>query len=94
MTIAAGYFRSKYFLGSLFATGMGLLAAVGQFGYAAPVLGIIDADLGPDPNFIWISLIYNVALSVFLPIVGRLSDIFGRRWFFVRSPRYAVLFLC
>ncbi|KAK4565373.1 hypothetical protein LTR86_003990 [Recurvomyces mirabilis] len=86
-----GYFRSKYFLGSLFATGMGLLAAVGQFGYAAPVLGIIDADLGPDPNFIWISLIYNVALSVFLPIVGRLSDIFGRRWFFIAGAVVGVV---
>ena len=59
---------------------MGLMAAVGQFGYSGPLLGVINADLGPDKNYIWISLVYNVCLSVFLPIVGRLSDIFGRRY--------------
>ncbi|KAK5709649.1 hypothetical protein LTR17_019585 [Elasticomyces elasticus] len=68
-----GYFRSRNFLGSLLATELGLMAAVAQFGYIAPILSLINADLGPDPNYIWISLIYNVCLSVFLPIVGRLS---------------------
>jgi MFS family permease len=55
---------------------MGLMAATGQFGYAAPILSVINEDLGPSSNYIWISLVYNVCLSVFLPIVGRLSDIF------------------
>lgn len=73
LKLDTGYFRSKYFLGSVFATGMGLMAAVGQFGYAAPILGIINEDIGPDPNYVWISLVYNVCLAVFLPIVGRLS---------------------
>jgi MFS family permease len=59
---------------------MGLTAATGQFGYAAPILSVINEDLGPSSNYIWISLIYNVCLSVFLPIVGRLSDMFGRRY--------------
>lgn len=83
LTAKPGYFRSKYFLGSVLATGLGLWAATAQFGYAAPILNIINNDLGPDDNYIWISLIYNVCLSVFLPIIGRLSDIFGRRYFFI-----------
>jgi MFS family permease len=39
----------------------------------------IDAELGADPMFVWVSLIYNAILAVCLVLVGRLSDIFGRR---------------
>ncbi|KAF2007579.1 MFS general substrate transporter [Amniculicola lignicola CBS 123094] len=34
-------------------------------------------------GYAWISLVYNAVLAVFLSPVGRLSDIFGRRYFFV-----------
>ncbi|PGH00780.1 hypothetical protein AJ80_09119 [Polytolypa hystricis UAMH7299] len=78
-----GYFSSSFFVGSMFAIGMGLLAAVSGFGYAAPILGIIDADIGPDPNAVWISLSYTLTVAVALAIVGRTSDIFGRRWIFI-----------
>jgi MFS family permease len=47
------------------------------------VLGIINADIGPDPRYVWISLVYNVVLGVMFLIVGRLSDIFGRRYFMI-----------
>jgi MFS family permease len=75
-----GYFRSKYFIGSLLATGMGLWCGVSSFALAAPVLGLINEDIGPDTRFAWISLSYNCVLAVCLAPVGRLSDIFGRRW--------------
>ena len=52
-------------------------------GYAAPILGIINADLGPDPRYIWISLVYTAVLAICLAPLGRLTDIFGRRYFFV-----------
>jgi len=32
---------------------------------------------------VWVSLVYTVTLSVFLLIIGRLSDIFGRRYFMI-----------
>ena len=50
---------------------------------AAPILGVINADIGPDPNYVWIALGYTVPLAVGLTLVGRLSDLFGRRWFFI-----------
>lgn len=78
-----GYYRSKYFLGSFFATGIGLWCAVSTFGFVAPILSVINEDIGPDPRYIWISLIYNAVLAVFLAPTGRLSDIFGRRYFFI-----------
>jgi MFS family permease len=38
---------------------------------------------GPDPNFVWIATGYTLAIGVSCLIWGRLSDIFGRRWFFI-----------
>ena len=75
-----GYFRSRYFLGSSAAVALSLLATVSAFGYAAPILGVINEDIGPDPNYIWAALVYTVSLSVSLVLVGRITDIFGRRW--------------
>lgn len=42
-----GYFRSKFFVGSMAGIGLGLCAGVAAFGYAAPILGVINADIGP-----------------------------------------------
>ncbi|KAK0392755.1 hypothetical protein NLU13_2250 [Sarocladium strictum] len=78
-----GYYYSRYFLGSVMAIGLGLWAAVASFGYAAPVLGVINADIGPDPRYTWVALVYNAALAIFITPFGRLSDIFGRRYFFI-----------
>ncbi|KAF2403745.1 MFS general substrate transporter [Trichodelitschia bisporula] len=78
-----GYYRSPFFIGSFMAIGLGLWAGTASFGYAAAILTFINTDLGPDKNFTWVSLIYNVTLSVCLGPMGRLSDIFGRRWFFI-----------
>jgi MFS family permease len=49
----------------------------------APLLTTINEDIGPDPNIVWVSLSYLLTLTVFLALVGRLTDIFGRRWFFI-----------
>lgn len=82
-TLPQGYYRSLSFWGSMLATALGLMAGTGAFAYAAPVLTQINEDIGPDGRYVWISLVYNTALAVCLAIVGRLSDIFGRRYFFI-----------
>jgi len=86
-----GYFRSAFFIGSMLAVGLSLTCGVAAFGYAAPLLTQINAELGPDPMFVWVSLVYNVMLSIGLVIVGRLSDIFGRRYFFIGGQVIAIL---
>lgn len=86
--------RSDYspaFLGTFFALGLGFLAGVSGFAYIAPVLSIINADIGPDPNITWVALVHPVALSVALTIVGRMTDIFGRRWFFIGAAGLAAV---
>ncbi len=86
-----GYFYSPRFLGTVAATGLGLCSAVGGFGLAAPNLTIINNDIGPDANIVWVSLVYTLVTAVGMLLVGRLSDLFGRRYFFIGSAFLALL---
>jgi hypothetical protein len=45
--LPAGYFTSPFFIGTMTGIGLGLMAGVAGFGYAAPILAIINADIGP-----------------------------------------------
>lgn len=56
---------------------------MGGFALAAPLLTLINNDIGPDPQIVWIALAYTLPLAVAQTLVGRLSDLFGRRWFFI-----------
>ncbi|KAL2794843.1 fungal trichothecene efflux pump [Aspergillus keveii] len=49
----------------------------------AVILSSINADLGPDANYPWITICWNLGAAVIVTIGGRLSDIFGRRWFLI-----------
>ncbi|KAF2420731.1 MFS general substrate transporter [Tothia fuscella] len=86
-----GYFRSKFFLGSMAAICVSLWGGVSAFAFAAPILSVINEDIGPDPAYTWIALIYNVTIAVIIAPLGRLSDIFGRRYFFVACAALGVL---
>lgn len=45
---------------------------------AAPT---INAELGPNPDYIWINVTWSLGAAILVSIGGRLSDIFGRRYF-------------
>jgi hypothetical protein len=76
-SLPKGYYRSPFFVGTMFATGLGLSAGVGGYALAAPELSVINADIGPNANVTWVSLVYTLTLAVGLLLVGRLSDLFG-----------------
>jgi MFS family permease len=42
--------------------------------------GLINADIGPDPNIQWVATVWNLGSAVGFLLIGRLSDIFGRKW--------------
>lgn len=86
-----GYFYSKSFLGTFLAIGFNLMGSTGGFALVAPVLGSINEKVGPSPAITWLALVYTICLAVGLLLVGRLSDIFGRRWFFIGGTFIGVI---
>ncbi|KIW07445.1 uncharacterized protein PV09_02284 [Verruconis gallopava] len=86
-----GYFTSAYFLGSMIAVGFNLMASTGGFALVAPILNQINAAVGPSESITWLSLVYTICLAVGLLTVGSLSDIFGRRWFFIGGTALGVI---
>ncbi len=86
-----GYFRTIHFWGSMFAIGMSLMCGVAGFSFIAPLLAIVNDDLGPSEDINWVALTYTLTGAVGLMIVGRLTDIFGRRWFFVVGSALALI---
>ncbi|PLB35258.1 trichothecene efflux pump [Aspergillus candidus] len=77
------YYRSIGFIGTIFAFCMSNISQFISFILPANMLTFIGQDIGPSPNLTWVSLAYSLGLSVGFLLVGRLSDIFGRRWFFI-----------
>jgi len=81
--VPKGYFTSIRFIGSMIAIPMFFTSGQGGFSMVATVITQINADIGPSPNIVWLALSYLLTTSVGLIIVGRVTDIFGRRWWFI-----------
>jgi len=60
---------------------LGYMAAVFAIQMSSAVLTTINADIGPSHSFSWLSTAQVLPVAVLGPLVGRLSDIFGRRNF-------------
>lgn len=86
-----GYFTSFKFMGTILAIGLQMACGQGGFSLIAPVLPQINADIGPDPNLTWVALCYLLTTSIGLVFVGRITDIFGRRWWFVGANGIATV---
>lgn len=81
--VPLSYWYSPGFVGSFTAIGMSFLAASGGYGLVAPLTSFINEDIGPSANVVWVSLAWLLLQAITYLIFGRLSDIFGRRWFFI-----------
>jgi MFS family permease len=55
------------------------------------ILSFINAELGPDPRYTWITISWNLGGAIFVTIGGRLSDIFGRRYFFLTGASILIV---
>ncbi|KAF2263053.1 fungal trichothecene efflux pump [Lojkania enalia] len=84
-SLPKGYYRSLNFFGTVIATCLAQIS--GYLGWVLPsnTLALINAAIGPSPNIIWVSISWTAGFAVGFTLVGRLSDIFGRRWFFICS---------
>lgn len=52
---------------------------------------MVNNDIGPSPSYVWIGLVNTLMLAVGSTLVGRLTDIFGRRWFIILSCILAIV---
>ena len=63
------------------------------FSFVLPVsvLLSINQDIGPSNNIAWMATAWSLASAVVMTIAGRLSDIFGRRNFFLLGNALGVV---
>ncbi|KAK4551369.1 hypothetical protein LTR86_011210 [Recurvomyces mirabilis] len=86
-----GYYTSLSFFGTFLAFSIANMSNYAGYVMTFNLLGIINNDIGPDPNYVWIATGYTLAASTGALIWGRLSDVFGRRWFFIGGNVCALL---
>ncbi|KAL2834391.1 fungal trichothecene efflux pump [Aspergillus cavernicola] len=81
--VPKSYWISPSFIGTYSAMGLTFMGTVGGFALFAPVISDVNQDLGPSENIVYAPLINVLLSAVTIQIIGSLSDIFGRRWFFI-----------
>ncbi|KAK7224986.1 hypothetical protein V2G26_012989 [Clonostachys chloroleuca] len=81
--IPPGYFYSPRFLGCLLAFCLSAISAYLFLILPTNILTYINEDIGPSSYISWFNIARTLSLSFTYTILGRLSDLFGRRWFFI-----------
>lgn len=89
--LPANYFRSPRFIGSYLVIALGMTASVSSLGLIVPQLTEINRDIGPNASYLRISYLYSTCIAVGPPIIGRLSDIFGRRYWMIGGALLGVV---
>lgn len=62
---------------------LGILMAAMDNTIVATAMGTIVSDLGGLDKFVWVTSAYMVAVMAGTPIFGKLSDMYGRKRFFI-----------
>ncbi|MGE8203993.1 MDR family MFS transporter [Heyndrickxia sp. NPDC080065] len=62
---------------------LGILMSAMDNTIVATAMGTIVADLGGFDKFVWVTSAYMVAVMAGMPIFGKLSDMYGRKRFFI-----------
>ena len=62
---------------------LGILMSAMDNTIVATAMGTIVSDLGGFDKFVWVTSAYMVATMASMPIFGKLSDMYGRKRFFI-----------
>ncbi|KAH7175466.1 fungal trichothecene efflux pump [Dactylonectria macrodidyma] len=79
-SMPVGYYRSPQFLGTLAAQSLASICAYLGWVLPANTLTLINADIGPSADINWVATIWTMGSSIGFLLVGRLSDLYGRKW--------------
>lgn len=52
---------------------------------------LVEFEKGPSDQLIWVLLSYILAESVTFTVIGQLTDIFGRRWYYIGGSILSVI---
>lgn len=86
-----GYFRSIQFIGTVVAVCTGSICAYLGWVLPANTLALINQDIGPSPNLGWVGTVWILGSAVGFLLVGRLSDIFGRKWMVIGTTILSII---
>ncbi|KAI1623918.1 fungal trichothecene efflux pump [Exophiala viscosa] len=81
--LPVAFWKDWKIMGSLLAFALGYNSAYWVFVMPSNGLLVIVADLGGGSDAIWIATAGTLCQTIAIAIVGRLSDVFGRRWYFI-----------
>ncbi|KAF7190192.1 Trichothecene efflux pump TRI12 [Pseudocercospora fuligena] len=84
------YFQLN-FIGTDVAIALATCASFAGFVMPVTALSLINAEIGPSPNSTWVALAWVLTSSVAFTLIGRLSDLFGRRYFFAGCSGLATI---
>lgn len=75
-----GYYYSPQFIGTVVAVCLGSTCAFLGWVLPANTLSLINEDIGPSQDLNWVATVWTLGTAIGFLLVGRLSDIFGRKW--------------
>lgn len=75
-----GYYYSPQFIGTVAAVCLGNICAYLGWVLPANTLSLINEDIGPSQDLNWVPTVFILGNAIGFLLVGRLSDIFGRKW--------------
>ncbi|KFH46505.1 putative MFS-type transporter -like protein [Hapsidospora chrysogenum ATCC 11550] len=75
-----GYYTSPQFIGTVAAQCFASICAYLGWVLPANTLPLINADIGNSTQINWAATIWTMGTSIGFLLVGRLSDLYGRKW--------------
>jgi len=76
---SSSYHKTVIFIGLM----LGMLVAAVSQTVVSPAMPVIVAELGGIDHYSWIATSTLLVSAVSVPVVGKLSDIYGHRGFFI-----------
>lgn len=77
------YVKGRQLMVIMISVLLGLLLAALDQTIVGPALPKIIADLGGFEHYSWVVTVYLLTSTITVPIFGKLSDMYGRKWFYV-----------